>query len=207
MRTVIVALAPLAQITSSNLWNTTLWNTLTNTLQFNQDVTSASIPRLPPGVTAVINPSRKNVSIVLTIDPRTFVFTSATQSFSFTLLVNGQSFTETASVTDVAPIAIVDQTPIRTDDNAGDPFTPITGICPIWTDQFGRTLTCSVSIEGINENASSGGLRYDSVTNSIVWPIDLFRNSSWQVVISVGALNSTWRQSDVRRPIFVANAG
>lgn len=96
------------QTSPTNLGTFTLGSSLTQTLVFDEDIATATIGSLPTGVTATRTISGKTVSVTLTVNPLTFVFSSVTQSIPFTLTVtdaanNTRATSETASATDVAP--------------------------------------------------------------------------------------------------------
>lgn len=96
------------QTSPTNLGTFTLGSSLTQTLVFDEDIATATIGSLPTGVTATRTISGKTVSVTLTVNPLTFVFSSVTQSIPFTLTVtdaanNPRTTSESASATDVAP--------------------------------------------------------------------------------------------------------
>lgn len=74
--------------------------------------------------------SGKNVFLSLSINPQTFVFSSATQSFTFSMTINGTIFSQTASVNDVAPINSFPSLPTLISDNEGTSPISVPNLCP-----------------------------------------------------------------------------
>ena len=141
-----------SQTSSLNLGTFTLGNSLTQTLNFDEAIASATISGLPTGVTATTSISGSSVTVTLSVNPTTFVFSSATQSIPFTLTVtdaanNPRANSETASVNDVAPNFAAQADATVNDDGGFNPIVPIPNICPAGSDQFGRSIvSCTVTV-------------------------------------------------------------
>jgi hypothetical protein len=171
----------LAMTSAAALGTFTLGNTFTKTVEFDATLAAVAITGLPSGVTASAPVlSGKTATFTLTVNPLVFAFTSAAQSIGFTVNATGASssakdFAVTATVNDVVPNFAAQADTTRGDMAGGSPIIPVTGICPSGTDQFGRAVaSCTVTV--VNP-PSTGGLGYDTLTNSVIGTIDVGQNS------------------------------
>lgn len=148
----IDAVAP-SQTNSTNLGSFTLGNTLTQTLTFDEVISTAVVSGLPAGVSATTNISGSSVTVIVSVNPFVYTFSSATDIIPFTLTVgdgapasNTRTLSESAQISDVAP-SFAAQTDATRGDNFGiSSIVPVTNICPTGSDQFGRTINCTVIV-------------------------------------------------------------
>jgi hypothetical protein len=185
----------LAMTSAAALGTFTLGNTFTKTVEFDATLTAATITGLPSGVTASAPVlSGKTATFTLTVNPLVFAFTSAAQSIGFTVNATGVSnpakdFSVTATVNDVAPNFAAQADATRGDEAGGLLIIPVTGICPAGADQFGRTVTCAVSVTFISGGILTGALTYDASTNSVVGIIDVDQSTLLHIRRTVRAVN------------------
>lgn len=179
----IDAVAP-SQTNSTNLGSFTLGNTLTQTLTFDEAISTVVVSGLPAGITETHSISGNQVTITLSVNPLIYTFSSATDTIPFTLTVgdgapasNTRTLSESAQISDVAPSFAAQTDATRDDDGAGNPIIPVTGICPTGTDSFGRTIiSCVVTV--VNPPHNDMGLSYNAASNYIEGTIDVSIDST-----------------------------
>lgn len=195
----IDAVAP-SQTNSTNLGTFTLGNTLTQTLTFDEAISTAVVSGLPAGITETHSISGNQVTITLSVNPLVYTFSSATDTILFTLTVgdgapasNTRTLSESAQISDVAPSFAAQVDATRDDDGAFNPIIPVTNICPTGTDSFGRMIaSCIVTV--VNPPHGDIGLSYNSATNAIEGSIDVFSPTLATVERRVKMQGSTLEQ-------------